>query len=210
MTPAGHLHPAISGPQPPWGSETWGRGARNWPMLGETLRPLRPFLPTVKIPCSSIHTAFPPLVPRNSIMSQEIYYSQTRLAHFRAGLGPGTCRDPSLEASPETIPVFCGAMPPTPESSSQVCRVLVPVFLALCVWGLCVQISQSAGDANTSTETGSAGGGKVVYLSKGKGKGKSLFLNGLLLGSICTGIQVKLINLCQAVRIKQQVTYKEL
>ena len=143
-------------------------------------------------------------------MSQEIYYSQTRLAHFRAGLGPGTCRDPSLEASPETIPVFCGAMPPTPESSSQVCRVLVTVFTELCVWGLCVQISQSAGDANTSTETGSAGGGNVVYLSKGKGTGKSLFLNGLLLGSICTGIQVKLINLCQAVRIKQQVTYKEL
>ena len=66
-----------------------------------------------------------------------------------------------------------------------------------------MQISQSAGDANTSTETGSAGGGKVVYLSKGKGKGKSLLLNGLLLGSICTGIQVKLINHCQAVRIKQ-------
>ena len=34
-------------------------------------------------------------------------------------------------------------------------------------------------------------------------RAKSLFLNGLLLGSICTGIQVKLINHCQAVRIKQ-------
>ena len=32
---------------------------------------------------------------------------------------------------------------------------------------------------------------------------KSLFLNGLLLGSFCTEIQVKLINHCQAVRIKQ-------
>ena len=107
-------------------------------------------------------------------MSQEIYYSQTRLAHFRAGLGPGTCRDPSLEASPETIPVFCGAMPPTPESSSQVCRVLVTVFTQLCVWGLCLQISQSAGDANTSTETGSAGGGKVVYLQRGRGLGRAI------------------------------------
>ena len=67
-------------------------------MLGETLRPLRPFLPTVKIPCSSIHNAFPPLVPRNRVLSQEIYYSQTRLAHFRAGLGPGTCRDPSFRS----------------------------------------------------------------------------------------------------------------
>ena len=34
-------------------------------------------------------------------------------------------------------------------------------------------------------------------------RAKSLFLNGLLLGSICTGIQVKLISHCQAVRIKQ-------
>ena len=34
-------------------------------------------------------------------------------------------------------------------------------------------------------------------------RAKSLFLNGLLLGSMCTGIQVKLVNHCQAVRIKQ-------
>ena len=97
-----------------------------------------------------------------------------RTSRLRAGLGPGMCRDPSLEASPETIPVFCGAMPPTPESSSQVCRVLVTVFTELCVCGLCVQISQSAGDANTSTETGSAGGGKVVYLQRGRGLGRAI------------------------------------
>ena len=37
-----------------------------------------------------------------------------------------------------------------------------------------------------------------------KGEGaKSLFLNGLLLSAICTGIQVKVINHCQAVRIRQ-------
>ena len=30
---------------------------------------------------------------------------------------------------------------------------------------------------------------------------KSLFLDGLLLGPVCTGIQVKLINHCQAVRV---------
>ena len=41
-------------------------------------------------------------------------------------------------------------------------------------------------------------------------RAKSLFLHGLLLGSFCTGIQVKLINHYQAVRIKQQITYKEL
>ena len=43
---------------------------------------------------------------------------------------------------------------------------------------------------------------------------RSLFLSRapqeLLLGSVCTEIQVKLINHCQAVRIKQYITYKEL
>ena len=34
-------------------------------------------------------------------------------------------------------------------------------------------------------------------------RARSLFFNGLLLGSVCTGIQVKLINHCQAVRIEQ-------
>ena len=34
-------------------------------------------------------------------------------------------------------------------------------------------------------------------------RAKSLFLNGILLGSICTGIQLKLISHGQAVRIKQ-------
>ena len=38
----------------------------------------------------------------------------------------------------------------------------------------------------------------------------SLFLHGLLLGSFCTVIQIKLINHCQAVRVKQYITYREL
>ena len=37
-------------------------------------------------------------------------------------------------------------------------------------------------------------------------RSRSFFLNGLLLGSVCTGIQVKLINHCQAVRNKQEIT----
>ena len=37
-------------------------------------------------------------------------------------------------------------------------------------------------------------------------RAKSLFLNGLLLGSVCTGIQVKLINHCQAVSVKREIT----
>ena len=41
-------------------------------------------------------------------------------------------------------------------------------------------------------------------------RAKSLFLHGLLLGSFCTGIQIKLINHCQAVRVKQYITYREL
>ena len=51
--------------------------------------------------------------------------------------------------------------------------------------------------------------GKVADISKVRmRRGKSLFLNGILLGSICTGIQVKLVNHCQAVMIKQQITFK--
>ena len=43
-------------------------------------------------------------------------------------------------------------------------------------------------------------------------RARSLFLNGFLLGLICIGIQgiyIKLINHCQAVMIKQQITFKE-
>ena len=43
-----------------------------------------------------------------------------------------------------------------------------------------------------------------------KEKGQEPFPQWDLLGSVCTGIQVKPINHCQAVRIKQQITYKEL
>ena len=45
--------------------------------------------------------------------------------------------------------------------------------------------------------------GEERWLISQRRRAKSLFLNGLSLGSICTGIQVKLINHCQAVRIKQ-------
>ena len=43
-----------------------------------------------------------------------------------------------------------------------------------------------------------------------KRRAKSLFLHGLLLGSFCTGIQIKLINHCQPVRVKQWITHREL
>ena len=52
--------------------------------------------------------------------------------------------------------------------------------------------------------------GEERWLISQRRRAKSLFLNGLLLGSICTGIEVKLINHCQAVMIKQWITYKEL
>ena len=48
LTPAGHLHPAISGPVPPGGSDTWGRGASNWPTWRQTRRPLSPVTTTAK------------------------------------------------------------------------------------------------------------------------------------------------------------------
>ena len=50
LTPAGRLHPAISGPTPPWSRDTWGRGASNRPTWRETRRPLRLVPTTVKIP----------------------------------------------------------------------------------------------------------------------------------------------------------------
>ena len=55
--------------------------------------------------------------------------------------------------------------------------------------------------------------GEERWLISQRRRAKSFFLNGLLLGSFCTGIQgiyIKLINHCQAVMIKQQITYKEL
>ena len=48
LTPAGRLHPAISGPPPPWSSHAWGRGASNWPTWRQTRRPLRPVPATAK------------------------------------------------------------------------------------------------------------------------------------------------------------------
>ena len=50
LYPAGLMHPAISGPLPPWGSDTWGRGASNWPPWRQTRRHLCPVTTTVKIP----------------------------------------------------------------------------------------------------------------------------------------------------------------
>ena len=50
LTPAGRLHPAISGPPRPWSWDTWGRGASNWPTWLQTRRPLRPVPTTAKIP----------------------------------------------------------------------------------------------------------------------------------------------------------------
>ena len=61
LTTPGHMYRVISGPQPPWGSGPGGRGARNWPRLRETRRPLRPVLPTAKMPRSSILKGVPPL-----------------------------------------------------------------------------------------------------------------------------------------------------
>ena len=45
--------------------------------------------------------------------------------------------------------------------------------------------------------------GEGRWLISPRRRAKSLFLNGLLLSAICPGIQVKVINHCQAVRIRQ-------
>ena len=80
-------------------------------------------------------------------------YSETQLAHFRAGLRPGECGALVPEASPETMPPFSGALSPTPESSLQVHRVTVTVFIELDVGELCSQNSWSAVDEIKFTKT---------------------------------------------------------
>ena len=50
LTPAGHLHPAISGPLPPRGWDTRGRGASNGPTWRQIRRPLRHVPTTAKVP----------------------------------------------------------------------------------------------------------------------------------------------------------------
>ena len=52
--------------------------------------------------------------------------------------------------------------------------------------------------------------GEERWLISQRRRARSLFLNGLLCGSVCTGVQVKLINHCQAVRVKQYIIYREL
>ena len=61
---------------------------------------------------------------------------------------------------------------------------------------------------NKSTKTWSAWGGTVADLSKEKGP--EPFPPWAFIRFIGTGIQIKLINHCQAVRIKQYITYREL
>ena len=95
LTPAGHLHPAISGPRPPWGSETRGRGASNWPTWRQTRRPLRHVPTTAKTPCSSIRKGVPLYgwknrgeAPRRWLSSEPRLLSlgpRSGAAHARAG-----------------------------------------------------------------------------------------------------------------------------
>ena len=61
---------------------------------------------------------------------------------------------------------------------------------------------------NKSTKTWSAWGGEVADLSKEKGP--EPFPLWAFIRFIHIGIQIKLINHCQAVRVKQYITYREL
>ena len=61
---------------------------------------------------------------------------------------------------------------------------------------------------NKSTKTRSAWGREVADLSKEKGPG--LFPPWAFIRFIRTGIQIKLINHCQPVRVKQYMIYRKL
>ena len=74
--------------------------------------------------------------------------------------------------------------------------------VCLLVWGGSAhRVPPSTMDENKSTKTSSAWGGKVADLSREKGQAPCP--HWAFIGFICTGIQIKLINHCQAVRIKQ-------
>ena len=59
LTPAGHLHPAISGPLPPWGQDTRGRVRATGRRGGKAADPSVPSPPLRRSPCSSIRKGDP-------------------------------------------------------------------------------------------------------------------------------------------------------
>ena len=102
LTPAGRLHPAISGPTPPWSRDTWGRGASNRPTWRETRRPLRLVPTTVKNRGEA---------PRRWLLSEQ------RLAGFRPS--PGAAHAQAVPPTQASL----GATGPTLEISGGVHKV---------------------------------------------------------------------------------------
>ena len=94
LTPAGRLHPAISGPPRPWSWDTWGRGASNWPTWLQTRRPLRPVPTTAKIPLSSIRKGVPLYGWKNRGEAPRRWLlSEPRLVSFRPRRGAAHARE---------------------------------------------------------------------------------------------------------------------
>ena len=119
LTPAGHLHPAISGPLPPWGPDTRGRGASNWPTWRQSRRPLRPVPPTAKIPLFFHPERGPPFrMEEQGGGPQEMALFRAAAGWFRARTWGRACAGqvPPAQAS-------LGATHPTHEISGQVPRV---------------------------------------------------------------------------------------
>ena len=114
-----HLHPNISSCWPPCGSDTGGRGARNWPRWWQTRRPLCPIATIAKIPLFFHLKRGPPLqVEEQGGGPQEMASVQVAAGWFRAKTWGG-----QAQGRPPPTTSLPGATCPTLEISGQVHRV---------------------------------------------------------------------------------------
>ena len=118
LDPAGHLHPAISSPLPPRGSNTWARCAGTWRTWRQTRRPLLPEPTTAKIPLFFHALRGPPFrlgehgeAPRTWLFSKPGPHMRTQAPPPQASLGS---RNPLLRGH-VTHP--CGVLRPTLQRS---------------------------------------------------------------------------------------------
>ena len=88
LDPAGHLHPAISSPLPPRGSNTWARCAGTWRTWRKTADPAGPNPPLRRSHFSSIRKGVTLEEWKNMGRPQEMAVSEPQLARFEPIPGP--------------------------------------------------------------------------------------------------------------------------
>ena len=107
LTTAGHLHPEISGPVPPGGSDTWGGGASKRPRGGKPADTTVQSPPPRRSPCSSIRKGIPLYGWKNRGEAPSRWLlSEPGLASFGPRLGT-----PHAHPGPSTTSLPRGNMP---------------------------------------------------------------------------------------------------